>query len=283
MLDRQAVAVRWFGPGGDYLGGITSRGAGPGELRSPRTITITPNLRLGILDSGNGRISTYRANGTDLEYENTIPVVTSPYASYRQNLCAIADGWFLYQQDQDNAVREYDSAGNKVRSFQPARRFDEEVSVALASFAELAVNSGMLLCVPDQSMVVSVGTRSDTVRAYSAGDASLLWVQPLTGIVPEQYEFDDMPGFPTESDAAHVGVSVVRWDDESFLVQYRYWSGERSEPDVARMESIQMSIPTGDVIARSERLPVVEDIRGSILYTYEADPYPRVILWRRGQ
>lgn len=281
VLDRQAVAVRWFNATGEYLAGITSRGQGPGELQSPWAMSLTADGRLGVVDSGNGRISTYRVASGELAYEGEAPVVLSPYGSNQRNLCGIGERWFLYQQDQGFVVREYGLDGQEVRTFQPALRLPAEEFGVMTQFAEPAMNSGMLLCAADRSLVVSVPIRSDTVRAYSAADAALVWQRPLEGISPEPYVLDDRPGFPQESDGAHVGVSLVRWDANSLLVQYRFWAGNRADPDVTRMESIQVSLETGEELARTVELPIIADIRGDMVYTYENEPYPRVVLLRR--
>jgi hypothetical protein len=47
------------------------------------------------------------------------------------------------------------------------------------------------------------------------------------------------------------------------------------------MESIQVSLETGEELARTVELPIIADIRGDMVYTYENEPYPRVVLLRR--
>lgn len=286
VLDGQGGTVRWYSQDMVPLGGITARGSGPGELGRPLAIDVTPAGRLGVLDPANGRIAAYRATPSGLQYENaTGQVVLSPYAYNERNLCGTEDRWYLHQQDEGRVIREYEVNGAKLATLEPAVRLSAQEYGVMAQVAEIVMNSGMLLCLVDRSLVVSAGLRSNIVRAYSTVDGSLVWEVSLPGVDPEPYELEPAPGiaggFPLESDGAHVGVSLVRWSDESLIVQYRYWAGDRREPEVTRIESIQLAIADGGELARSDELPVVADVWRDLVYTFENEPYPQVLVFRR--
>jgi len=287
VLDRQAPALRWYGSDGGYLGGVTATGRGPCELAFPHAIALTAQGHVGVFDPQNGRIMKFRPTADGVPCENISGVVASPYATNRRNLCSIGDRWFMYQQDGDAVIREYIETGEKVRSFGRAVRLDEVEYGVMTPFAEPLMNSGMLLCVEDRSQVLSLPLRSDTVRSYSAEDATLVWATAVEGIHPERYQLNPVPGisggFEQESEGSHVALSMVRWSDETFLVQYRFWSGTRREPEVTRTESIELRFEDGSEVVRTDQLPVLADIRGETVVTYESDPFPRVLIWSRSK
>jgi hypothetical protein len=73
----------------------------------------------------------------------------------------------------------------------------------------------------------------------------------------------------------------VNWSDGSILVQYRFRRGPAGNPDFTRIDSFELSKASGEVLARSEALPIIADVSGDHVYLIENLPFPRVRVMRR--
>ncbi|MEX2529223.1 MAG: 6-bladed beta-propeller [Gemmatimonadota bacterium] len=282
VLDTQTPAVRWFGFDGEYRGAVSGVGQGPGELGAPMAIEVTDDDRMGVLDYSNARISVYRGTPEGLEHDGSIRVgALSPYAVNRRSLCAADGDWFVQHMEGDASVLRYDSSGELAGEFRAPIPLPEGGFDRYASIMEPSLNSAILHCARDVGLVVTAGFRSDTVRAFEPS-GSELWHRALSGITPEQYQLEPVFGYASESAGAHVGVSAVRWSEGSLLVQYRYWSGARGQPDSTRIDSIELSLESGEELSRTTALPALLDVRGDLVYTAESEPFPRVRVWERG-
>lgn len=63
VLDHDAGCVLKYDPDGAYLGRISRRGEGPGELRRPRNLVATDSSRLAVFDLGPRRFSFFDLEG----------------------------------------------------------------------------------------------------------------------------------------------------------------------------------------------------------------------------
>lgn len=63
IYDDQAVALRRFGPDGEYRGLIGRKGSGPGEYQGIAGMVLLPDERLIVHDFGNRRFSVYDSTG----------------------------------------------------------------------------------------------------------------------------------------------------------------------------------------------------------------------------
>ena len=60
MLDGQSFHLNMYDSTGGFLGRIAREGSGPGELKRPCCLTLSPDGRLWLRDAGNGRYAWYR-------------------------------------------------------------------------------------------------------------------------------------------------------------------------------------------------------------------------------
>lgn len=87
VLDRGGSRVVALHAADGSLAWMAGReGSGPGELKRPQGITVSPAGEVLVSDAGNGRLMVF---GTDGGYRRVIPVGGAPYFD---NLCALADG-----------------------------------------------------------------------------------------------------------------------------------------------------------------------------------------------
>jgi len=275
VLDGSGRLVRWYDSDGSYRGGLTTKGQGPGEIEIPLAIDVSSDGTLSVLDLGNRRISVYRTTSGDLPFVASMSVPLSPYSYNERNLCRVADRWYLQHLMEGSVIRAYGEDGSVLHSWQTPHPPSEGDLGGLTPIAEIVMNSGMLLCAEDQSRIVAVGLRSETVRAYSL-DGALLWERQIEGLVPERYEDLGNP-----SDGTHVGISLVRWSEGSALIQFEHWTGLRRTPDSVRIESIEISLDDGQEVSRTDQLPVIVEVAWPLVYSYENEPFPRVLVLER--
>jgi hypothetical protein len=79
-------------------------------------------------------------------------------------------------------------------------------------------------------------------------------------------------------------VSAVSWNEESILVQYRLVYAATEEPanqQVDSIVSILVSLETGEELGRTTELPAISDVWGDFVYSYQNEPFPRVIIFRK--
>jgi hypothetical protein len=81
VADRQAGQISVFGPGGRFVRRIGRRGRGPGELRWPAGLALTPDGgRLLVVDYGNARWSVFDTSGALLsDRPRSLPKWTVPW------------------------------------------------------------------------------------------------------------------------------------------------------------------------------------------------------------
>lgn len=81
VADLQAGEIRVFGSGGRFVRAIGRKGRGPGELRWPAGLTLTPDGgRLLVVDYGNARWSVFDTSGAILyDHQRPLPKWTVPW------------------------------------------------------------------------------------------------------------------------------------------------------------------------------------------------------------
>ncbi len=113
-------------------------------------------------------------------------------------------------------------------------------------------------------------------------DGSFLWETVVANLQPEKYTVEEgrPPGFQNPTEGAHVAASAVRLSSESILVQFRFWVGDRRNPDLLRIDSIELALADGQELSRQDNLPRITDISDGVFFSYENDPFSRVRVLR---
>lgn len=281
VLDYLARRLAWFDQNGGYRGGITARGEGPGELSGPTAIAIAGE-RVAVMDPRNTRLNLFRLGPDGIEFRQAFRGAFSSLDAVR-NLCSLSDQWYVRSRRDGRMIHAIDSTGSVVRSFQP----EPPVSEEFGPFAEVVraqKSGGHILCVADPAMIVSIELFSPTVRAYTpAGE--LVWESQVRNIRPIQFQVSESGELGFEEvteEGSHLGRSVVLWSDRSVLVQYAVERPGPKEGDYHGIESIELALSTGEELGRSDALPLIGDTTPDFVYGFRNEPFPQVMVYRRG-
>jgi hypothetical protein len=283
VLDAQSSAVGWFGADGGYRGGITSRGQGPGELSRPTALAFMGD-RLAVMDPRNARLGLYRPGSQGIEYLHALSGSFSTLDAVR-NLCGLDGRWYVRSRSDGMMIHAVDSTGVVLRSFQQEVPVDAETFGPFLDVVRPQISAGHIACMHEPPTVVSVETFTRVVRAYGP-EGELRWERELEGIRPLRFEISERGGLglsdPLE-EGSHAGRSIVGWNEESVLVQYAVeLPGSIPEgQDYHGVVSIELSLATGEELGRTDALPLVAETAGDLVYAFENEPYPRVIVLRR--
>jgi hypothetical protein len=217
-------------------------------------------------------------------------VEANPYTESDRTLCRAEEAWWLAQPllEAPHAVRIFEGGPENPRSLVDVRSPSREDLGGMTPIASAIMNSGMLLCAQDRSRVIWAPLRWEEVLAFEPAEEPV-WSGRYGDLRPEPYIVNPPAtpgaqpifGYPSVSDGAHYLQSFVRWTDETALLQYRFWSGQRRDPDVVRIESYEIAIDTGELVGRTEELPLIADVQGDRVYLVENQPFPRVTVMER--
>lgn len=285
VLDRQSAAVSWFSVEGEYLGGIRSRGAGPGELAGPSALDISGSGSVLVIDPPNARYSFYEIGPGGLQHTESIGTLSSSVNTGR-HVCSVNGRRFVRDVQGEFGIHEFDRQGRILRSFGEVELAREEEFGRVTSLVSTQRNSGHLLCIDDQRMIVSLDTYTAGVRAYSL-DGELMWRTESEGFYPIHFAaVDGGMRFEVGPDGFHLGESILRWTDDSILIQRSLsWppgtAREDRDRDFFSLDSRELLLLNGSEVGRTDDLPFLVDAHEDRYYGFENLPHPRVLQFTR--
>lgn len=273
VIDRTGGTLGRFDPSGTYLGGIRNRGQGPGELLEPVAGAVTSPGSLVVIDPPNGRYSFYRFDGGGLRPERSVRSMLSDGTS----ACSIGGRLFIHGHHEGLLVHELSASGGIARSFGDASPVSSAEFGSATPMVAAQRNRGRLLCLEEEGMVVSVSTYLPLVRAYNV-DGVPMWEAALANWRPLGFRPVENRGvqFEVPQGGYHMGVSVTRWGTRSIVVQYAVSEGPH-------LESRELSLRTGEEMARTDELPLLADVYQGRFYSFENDPFPRAMILVPGE
>lgn len=283
VLDAQVPSVSWFDLEGDYRGGVRTRGEGPGELARPRAMAASGEARLAVLDPGNARMTLYAASDEGLAFEAQKASTWSAALGSSRSLCSMGDRWFAAGPREGFILHEISEVGEVRSSF---GQVDEGSGDEFGPFLPIAIpqlNTGRLLCLEDQELLILVRPFSRKVEAFTA-NGEKAWEAEIEGISPRRLVVNErgLGAELTAEGGSHEALSLFRWSPESVIVQYEWrparGGGEASGP----ITSVELSAASGAESGRTDALPRISDVRGPHVYSFENLPYPRVRVYHRG-
>jgi hypothetical protein len=269
---------------GEYLNGLRSRGEGPGELSGPRTIDISDGTLL-VVDPPNARYSFFALGSGEIQFEESIQTLSSS-VNMGRHVCSVGKRFFFRDIQEGFGIHEFDREGQILQSFHEVEAAQEEEFGRVASLVTRQKNSGHLLCSGSPEMIVALDSYLPNIHAYSL-DGELLWGAQSQGFLAIEFAaVDGGMRFESGPDGFHMGETILRWTDESILVQRsRSWPGGTLRVDRDRdffsVDSRILSLVDGTELARSESLPFLVDGHGDQLYSFQNVPYPRVLIYDR--
>ncbi|HUF69703.1 MAG TPA: hypothetical protein VMM79_13750 [Longimicrobiales bacterium] len=282
LLDGQGRSVSWFAEDGTYMGGVTARGEGPGELAFPVDIALTRSRDLVVLDPSNARLSWFALNDSGIDYTNQ-----------RRNelggsqFCALGDRLYLSVPRNDAAVHEIGEGPEPVRSFgTPISTPGLESLGAARWLGESMIPAGPVVCVSEPDLIVTVGRSSPLIRAYTP-DGDEVWETELSDFRPIKLQVKQNGGVgaaPSPEDGIHMALSASRWDNDLLLLQYEVRTGTGG-PDASEygLESRFLELATGQEVHRSTELPLIAAASGRYAYEQRNQPVPQVAVLARGR
>jgi hypothetical protein len=286
-MDPLIPAVRWFDHEGNYLGGVEAAGSGPGEVRNPWAIAVSGN-ELAIVDPPNRRMSVYDLSSDEVRLKNEIVQAWSNLGGTR-NVCGSEGRWYAHYVAAGGLIHVLASTGEVLRSFEDAAEVSVDEYGPMAFMAAPHLNARQLACVEDEEIVVSWGPNGQALSAYRS-DGTLVWRKVIDDLRPGRLvvrrNANGAVGLSVDAapEGWHQGVSAVSWNEESILVQYRLVYAATEEPanqQVDSIVSILVSLETGEELGRTTELPAISDVWGDFVYSYQNEPFPRVIIFRK--
>ncbi len=285
LLDEQGRSVWWMDQTGEPVAGLTERGSGPGELERPRALDVSEAGRVTVFDPGRGHYGVYDLTSGIFQFTGSFEAVGQE-AALGRHMCSVGDRLYLRSVDGGDLIQEIGPNGDIVRSFGSVEPASPETFGPAAPMVEAIRNSGHLGCFPDLGIVVSVGRYLPHVRAFSLEGGEVWEVEPtglrLIGFGPGvgvNYVVDGESG-------SHLGESLVRWDDETLVVQYSVsWPDSVPAQDRGRdhfaVDSRLIDIRSGREIARTDQLPFIVDSKSDRFFGFRNLPVPQVLMFRK--
>lgn len=272
VLDAEARDVRWFDLDGAFRGRISRRGEGPGELGRPNSIAWTRSGELLILDSGNHRVSAFAPHPDGLEHLSDGSGEAWGTMGLGRELCEVQGRLYLRRFDMNGRVlHEVDADEGVVHSFESAVPVPEDIVAGrMERTAAPQMNFGVIACVEDPPMVLSMGGYSLMVRAFDP-DGELLWETRPGGLVERTWHLgsDGLPEHRAgdEDNPTHYGQSIVRWGPEGVLAQF-------STYPAPALVSVELDLRTGVERGRSADLPRFIAGTAERVWALEREPFP---------
>ncbi|HEX7051146.1 MAG TPA: 6-bladed beta-propeller [Longimicrobiales bacterium] len=285
ILDDHAANVRVFDPKGDLLAVAGREGEGPGEFRTGgiRSAGIDAGGRLHILDVDNLRISTFELTDTALVFRESAELEFPP-----MDLCVIGDRRFVLvnpaQVTSGALIREVDGQGHVLNAFGEREKPQGELRGILGERDDF-LNYGRLACDATTGTVVLLNDMFPLVRAFSA-DGEPLWRQPIPDYHQQRFEvvrggrMDGAIkyGIPDPASGTSHGAMAVSTDGAGHV--FASLMEFRDEPVVEKRYEVRvLDVRTGEQVARKWTEGVVAKVRAGWIYTYEPEPFPRVVIY----
>ena len=277
VLDNLNLDVRWFSSDGTFLGSAGRAGGGPGEFRSPMSVSVRPDGQIEVLDMAYRRLTRFAPTpdeGLLLRSELTIPV-------FGMDFCTMRGRYFVLANDSVGIVNVVDSMGVVLRRFaEPVGSVPPYLERHRRILQE-GFTRGALICQEERDMVVVLSSSLGQVRAFtSEGDP--LWSTSIAGFRPQRavpgtrgdsfrYEIDPETGlastatFLGHAGAGSAAVTVEQWNRHGRVgVEWRW---------------LDLASGTETGVSQSSGLVFVGQVAGMTV-AFAGEPYPRVVIWR---
>lgn len=209
VADLQKPGVMWFGPDGAFRDMVASRGRGPGELRSPWSISVDQDGVLHVLDIGNNRISKYSTSGNRLQHQSDVRIT----AGSPQDFCMVEGRTFVLTRNPAGLVMEVGADGTPVAEFGAAIEPEatRRLSHALPAL-RVRYNAGILECDAESGRVLLIHAQLGIIRAFTLNGDSI-WVRTLPDFKLSKWTADSdgrISSFGSQSETVHEVTSVAK-------------------------------------------------------------------------
>lgn len=121
VIDRQAMEVRVFGPGGEWVRTVGREGEGPGEFAGPDALRWGPEGDLWVVDQGNARISVFDTTGAYRTAHRRPPEASTGHYIWPGTVLAdatVLDATLIRTETElQNVLVRWDTAGAVLDTF----------------------------------------------------------------------------------------------------------------------------------------------------------------------
>lgn len=280
LLDYQALEVRWFDAHGRLQGRFGRKGSGPGEFRSPLSLTRAVDGSFRVVDGPLRKITTFAVRDHRLQLVSEIPTgerfgvaVCRNSAGYLLVAPSTSSTESLVQLDPHGV--EADAFGGKLHEL-PA-----EVQKYGWDQSPLQ-NRGPIFCDERTGVAYFAHSELGYVRAFDSSHRELWRTQladysrvhwtpmsggSLLGEMPDpETGFMDFANavFPWGEDTVGVSIERIGWPRITPRYQLRLLDAE-----------------TGAELAIVDMPMLVTEVKGGLVYGYVNDPYPRLLAYER--
>lgn len=273
ILDALSHDLRIFSPDGDLLQRLGGEGSGPGELRRPRAMVVTPNGDI-IVSDMQRRLTRFAGNEDGYSFAEAIPLELSI-----RDLCYLGDELMVH------AVSLADSF--VVRRVGPGGQVEQSFGTLYASpnvLVNMMMAEGRIACDEEAGFIYYApdGLMGE-VRAYRA-DGTVAWRAVARDFVTNQMVDTPDGGYSVAPSPTGVhslqALEVV--PGRGVLVQYSYLTQEELKArEPARVYVTALLSRDGSVVASAgEHWPIVGALHDEMLAGISHLPYPQVSLFR---
>lgn len=271
VLDRRNHAVKIFGPQGHHVGSFGRSGPGPNEFRDPGALESMSDGSLAVVDRGN-RIKVFLP--TDSGF---VHLVTHTVELVPETACSVDDRFFVagWRQGDDTMIHEIPLSGDGIgQSFGPGYQADYWV-------VQDQLSRGPIACLGDPVRIVFAFENIPVVRAYSAGDGSVLWTASLEGYEQSPLIEERGAGLAFSRRVIQdIVVSLTPVSSKHLLLQTMRLPprqpGETMEADDIETRSYLIDALTGQGALISADLPVIIAAGNDYYVAIWHLPFPRL-------
>jgi hypothetical protein len=233
-----------------------------------------------VLDPGNARIDTYRADSRGMRL-----ISSKRFTLGGRSICNLGEKLYANVLHQGSVVHEIGDTPAPIRSFGSAPAVSGlEALGAFRGMAEGMLASGLIVCYDQPPLIIVAATAQPFISAYRA-DGSVVWSVRLRDYNQIAYELSPAGALRTRINAsagAHIAQQIVPWSNNTVLVQYEMRKpGARPDDSEIVIETRIHDVRTGRELTRRRDLPYIAATAGPYVYFTTTDPFPQIRVMRR--
>lgn len=116
VVDRLNNRLEKFGPNGEFLAKLGSKGSGDGQLESPRGVAIDSTGNIWVADSGNGRIEEFNSKGEYLSKFGSKGASPGQFSSWGPKDLAFDSTGNIWVTDYSTRIQRFEPTGKFLKS-----------------------------------------------------------------------------------------------------------------------------------------------------------------------
>lgn len=277
VLDSQNHEVRVFTATGDFLTVIGGQGGGPGELLSPRSVTVATSGEVLVGDTRMS-VSVFSPHGRNgqFQFQKSFSVNVEPL-----DICIVGEVLYVHgvSPNQMHTIHTYDLNGEPLGSF-------SDLYGSENFMVNHQMSTGTLTCVEHAGTIVFTPKfLVDGIRGYRV-DGTLAWFTSVSGYDPVSVveKGSGTVSMEVPVEGMHVLASQVSFADSFVFLQFEHVVGHPSRDSDRQthiIRNIVIDATSGLVYPISTELYGVVAAAPGFVVTTGTNPHP-VLTYYRG-